>query len=668
MAGTIKGLTIDIGADTKKFQSEIKKVDKDINNTNKQVDALSKALQLEFDAGRFSQAQKLAQDALEKTDAKAQALRQRLDYLDKVGTDKSSEEYKKLQTQLIKTESDAVVLKEKLEKINELKLNKALSEIEDVGKGVETIGKAITPFSAAAAGALAGLTAISQGAISSAATLDDMSQQINLSAEELQRWQYIAMQTGLDNSTLQTSFVKVQDALGALATGETSTVTEVLQNLGITAEEASQGMSANFDEIIRALSAIEDPMVQAAYANELFGTKMGSKLIPILNAGGEAIEKLTAEFESLGYLTNEQVSSFAEFDDTLNVLKYSFSMIGKEIAASLLPIMKELTGIVSGKILPAVQQLSDWFINLDTSQQKLILGITAFVAVLGPALLVFGKVLQSVQSIKTAISSLQGALNVLASHPIILVITAVVALLVLLYQKNEDFRNSVNNLFETLSKSLQPILEILLDTLEEVFNALMPLIDAIIDVLAPILTTIVNIITPIINMLVNTFVPVLQMLTNLITPIATLVTNVLAPAFEFLGNIITSVFSGIPNIINRVLKFLEDVVNGVIDFINGLIRGVNSLGKYIGLTLSELDRVSFTLETVTPSTPEANITAPSQAEEVITETPSTNTNITNNNDYSDKEITINVTVENYGEEVDVDNLIEQINIKLAEQM
>lgn len=253
LADTIKGLTITIGADTKTFNKQMKQVDKDINETSKQADALTKSLQLEFDAGRFSQAQKLAQDAIEKTDAKAQALRDQLKYLEDTGADKTSDNYKKLETQLYQTETKAIKLREKLKQINELKLNQAIEQVEKVGDGITAAGKALTPFSVAASGVLAGLTAMAKSTISTGATIDDLSQQVGLNAEELQKWQYIAMQTGLEDNQLQTSLMKVQAAFGDLASGATSTATTALQELGFSAEDAAKGMDANFSRIVQSL-------------------------------------------------------------------------------------------------------------------------------------------------------------------------------------------------------------------------------------------------------------------------------------------------------------------------------------------------------------------------------------------------------------------------------
>ena len=54
----IKGLSVKIGADTSDFIKELKKVDKEINQTQKTANELQKGLQLDFNDKRFIQAQR----------------------------------------------------------------------------------------------------------------------------------------------------------------------------------------------------------------------------------------------------------------------------------------------------------------------------------------------------------------------------------------------------------------------------------------------------------------------------------------------------------------------------------------------------------------------------------------------------------------------------------
>src|SRR5690554_4169958 len=141
---TIKGLTIEIGADLKQFNRQIKAVNREINSTNRQVNELAKSLELEFDAGRFAEAQKLAQKALDQTNLKAKALRDELAYLERSGHADTGG-YRKLQTELVKTEAKAVLLKNKLEEIKDLKLENVVQQFEKLGGGITKIGQALAP-------------------------------------------------------------------------------------------------------------------------------------------------------------------------------------------------------------------------------------------------------------------------------------------------------------------------------------------------------------------------------------------------------------------------------------------------------------------------------------------------------------------------------------------
>lgn len=672
LADTIKGLTITIGADTKTFNKQLKQVDKDIKVTEKQADALTKSLQLEFDAGRFSQAQKIAQDAIEKTETKAQALRDQLKYLENTGADKTTENYKTLEKELYLTEAKALSLKDKLEKINELKLNKAIEQVQKVGDGITAVGKALTPISVAAAGVITGLTAIAKSTVSTGASIDDLSQQVGLNAEELQKWQYIAMQSGLEDSQLQLSLTKVQAAFADLASGSTSTATSALQELGFTAEDAAKGMDANFSKIIESLMNIKDSTIRASYANEIFGDKLGSKLIPLLNSGGQGLKQLTKEFENLGYMTNEQVSNLANFDDTLNRIKFAFSSMKNEIGVSLLPIMESLADTIENKVVPAVKKLTDWFSSLTVSQQRTILIATAVIAAIGPLLIVIGQLTKGVGGLVKSVQAIKGALDILATHPIVAVIAVIVGLLVLLYTRNEQFRESMNGLIDTLTNSLSAVLGILMETLSSVLDALMPLVDILLEMVGSILSPILDALTPIINALTSILLPVLNAIMAIIQPLVSLLVSSLVPAFEILGKVVSSVFGAIPKIINSIIKFIEKMVNNVIDFINKMIRAINKLGGWIGISLNELDhiylQVSATVEDTEIPTVDKTLPSTGTTEGVISNVPSGSTGNVVNNDYSNKNITINVTVENYAEELDIDNIAEQINLKLAQQM
>jgi len=626
----VRGLTIPIGADATQFNKEIKKMEQNTKGLQKEVGALAQALDIEWNEDRFVLAQQKAREALQQTEVKAQALRDRLQYLEEVGTDKQSAHYQKIRSELIQTETQAVLLKEKLEEINKLKFETLTKSFEETGAKIESAGKKLSVLSATAAGILASFSAIGLSAISAADDIATQAAQINLSAEAMQKWNYIAMQTDVSQQDLQNGMMKTQAALSDLATNASSTGATALQRLGLSMEQAALGMDANIDLIITRLSEIEDPIMQASIANELFGDRMGAKFIPLLQSGAEGLQTLTEEFEAVGYMTNEQVNSLAEFDNVMNRLKQIFTNLKNEIGASLLPIMQMLATFIEEKIVPAIRNFSNWFTNLSDTQKSSIASILGVVAALGPFLVIVGKMTSGIGGVVKSLGGLQSAFTSLSSHPIIAIIGVIVALMALMYAKNEEFRNSINNLVSTLSSSFAPILKTVMDLLGKIFNAIVPIID--------------------------------------------LIAKMLIPVINILSKGIGGAFDFINKTIQATLQFIEDFINTIIDGINFLIKKINSVGKLVGLTIDEIDKVDFTsnltdkasssLET-TPTT--ENAISSIQDTLKYNNIPYTPQNITNN-DYSNKEIKVEVIVQNYAKEVDVDEMVRQINLKLAEQM
>lgn len=682
MSTSFKGLTIQIGADTKQFNKEIRQVDRSIKETSKQVNELEKALELEFDSGRFAEAQRLAQEAIQGTEAKAQALREQLKFMEDAGTEKTNANYQKLQTELLKTENQAVLLKKRLEEINNLKIEALANKFKSAGDAISKAGQALAPFSAAAAGALAGLGAIGKSAISSAAEIDDLSQMVNMNAEALQKWRYIAMQLGLDNTTLQTALTKTQAAFADLTQGEVSPAADALAMLGFSAEQAAKGMDANFEEMVKRLSQVTDATTQAYLANELFGDRLGSKVIPLLNGGAEGLAALTAEFEALGYMTNEQVAALANFDDELNRIKKAFIEIKNQIGVALLPVMQALADFVSNRIVPAFKAMSEWFGSLTDKQKNLIVGVLAAVAALAPMLLIVGKITSGIGGLINSVGMLSKALTFLMAHPIIAIIAAVAALLIYLYSTNEKFRESINNLVSTLGEALAPILIKMGEILGGLLKEFGPLLDILGEYLVPVIEILSKVLKPVVDILGNVLIArltvivgIIKVVVGAVTYLANAISSVLIPVFEWLSKAFDDFIAFIPKAIEGTLKFIERMVNDVLDFINAIIRNINKMSSILGFTIKELDNVSintdFTKSMMGGSKADTGggKTNPVNPSQVIGSTPTANLpGIVTNNDYSKKDIVINVTVENYAQEVDVDDMVRQINVKLAAQM
>lgn len=690
MADSIRGLTVKISADATEFKKEINAVRKDSKSAQAELTALQKSLQLEFDGEKFARAQKVAQEAIDKTAQEAEMLRSRLKQLEESGNVDTSE-YRKVQTELAQAETKAQQLQEKLKELNNLKFDKLANNVKSVGDKIQGVGKALTHVSVAAAGAITGIAALGVKTASTGAELDDLSQRLGISAEKVQELKYVAAQAGVDWEVYNKGIIKARAALLDLSSGISNNATKAVQSLGISLENFSS-QEEMIDGVMTALAGVKDKTLQAAYANEIFGDKIANEMLPYLNAGAEEIQKFKSEFEGMSYLTNEQVKSLATLDDTIYLLKQSLSNVVLQIGASLSPLIQSLTEYVNANVIPMLQRLADWFNNLTVGQQELVIKILLVTAALAPLATGIGKIVSLVGNIIKILPQLGAAFSALAAHPIVLIIAAIAAVLLILYTQCEAFRESINNLIGTLTSALQPILDVIIGLISKTLSLLTPIITLIGENLASAINMIMEILSPVLEM-VSTLLELLSPLLDVcIIPLTVALNalkvplqvigqllNWLTPLFEFFGKVVTSIFKGVIWIVNKVLGWVEDAVNWCIGIINKLIDGINSALGWLGVNIAHIGEVKLRLDTsdvenmddvnaVVKETQESNQTGGGTVYDQIGA--DTASGDTYNYDYSKTEKTQNVTVviENYAKEVDVDDLVEKINVKLAEAM
>lgn len=720
MAESIRGLTVEIIADASSFKKEMKSLRSEVKNSQSELNALQKSLELEFDADKFSRAQKVAQDAIDSTAASVDLLRRRLDYLESTGN-VDTDQYRELKAELAKTETHAQQLEKQLEKINQIKFDKLSESVKNVGDGITKAGQALTPFSAAAAAAVTAAATLGVQTAATGAEIDDLSQRLGISAEKVQEYQYVTAQAGVEWSVFEKGLIKARAAIVDLSSGTINNASKALQSLGLRVEDF-ESKEAMFDGILDALSNMEDKTLQTAYANEIFGDKIANEMLPYLNAGADTINQFKSEFETIGALSTEQVTALATLDDTIYLLKQSIKNCGLQIGASFAPLLQKIADIINTSLVPKLQQLAEWFNSLTIEQQEFAVKALLVVAALAPLALGIGKVVSGISGIIKIIPSLSAGLSALSSHPIILIIGVIAAILILLYTRCEAFRDAINNLVSTIGEALQPALDAVMQVLDLIMQVLTPIIDLvggilavainiIIEALQPVISiiqTIFDIISPLLDMLMTVvemiltpiqiaiqalfgilqpllsvaLIPLKVVLQALQVPLQMLGTLLgwLAPIFKIFGNVVTKIFSGVVNIINIVVGVVEDSVNFVIGIINGLIDGVNSALGWLGVHIDRIaevklridtskingmDDVNAIIDSTAPTTPDTN------GGTVYDDGSGTGTSgDVYNYDNSTKNTTQNVTVtiQNYAAEVDTDKLVREINMKLAEAM
>lgn len=718
MAGNnIRGLTVEIGADASSFKKEMKATRNEAKASQTELNALQKSLELKFDAEKFSRAQKVAQQAIDQTAKQADMLRRRLAYLEESGNIDTAE-YRNLQADLAKVELQAQQLGQQLEKINNIKFTQLGNQVSKVGGTITSVGQALTPLSTLAAGGVAALGGLNVAAANAGATIDDLALRLGISAEKVQEYQYITAQCGVEWSVFEKAMIKARSSMLDLSTGTVNAASQALQSLGLNIADF-ESKEAMFDGIIDALSNMQDKTLQAAYANEIFGDKVANEMLPYLNAGSDAINQFKGEFEQIGYLSNEQVAALAKLDDTFYLLKQSIKNVGLQIGTALPPLMQRLAENIQTHLIPKLQKLAEWFNGLSVAQQSFALKAMLVVAALAPLTMGIGKLVGSVGNIIKILPQLKAGLDALAANPIILIIAAVVAILIILYTKCEAFRDAINNLVSVIGQALKPALDAVMQVLDLAMQIITPIINLVGGILAvvvnlvsealqpfvEIIQTIFGLLQPLFDMLgmaVDMFlmpiqlaisalfgilqpllsvalIPIKLCLTALQVPLKVLGTLLgwLTPLFSLFGGVVTTIFGGVVKVINFVLGFIEDAINFVIGIINGLIDGVNGALGWLGVHIDRIAEVKLRIDT-------SDIESMDDVNAIIDSTPPDTSGggtvydggaggtygdtYNYDNSTTNKTQNITVTIQNYAAEVNTDALVRDINIKLAEAM
>lgn len=397
-----KSITVKIGADTKDFLDGLKSIDREIKSTQKSASDLNKSLDYQYDGNRASLAMKQFQRTIELCEQKAEALRAKLKEMEAAGR-VDTDDYAKLQLELAKVETQSAKAAEGIEKLNNVPIEQLNQKIDKVGESLTKAGQKVSVLSAGAAGLIAGAAAIGKSAAATGAEIDDMTQQFDVSAETIQRWNYLALQAGVDSTAFTRALIRARAAMADLSTGTSNAATQALDALGISARQFGSDEEM-FDGILKALSEVEDSTLQTAYANEIFGDRIATQLLPYINAGADDLAKWNEEFEAMPSLTGDEAAALAELDDTFNRLNTTMQYATAQLGEALAPIIERVVVFIEESLVPAIEGLANWFENLSPGMQDTILAILGIIAVAGPLLILIGKI---VPGIKVLISLIQ---------------------------------------------------------------------------------------------------------------------------------------------------------------------------------------------------------------------------------------------------------------------
>jgi hypothetical protein len=181
-----------------------------------------------------------------------------------------------------------------------------------------------------------------------------LSEQLGISAHDLQVWELGAKRVGVTTSDLSIAFRRLSiNIAGGHGEGTKQSI-ELFKRLGIethNADKSHKELGEVIPEIAEKIKGMTNETEKVAIAQQLFG-KSGERLLPILNQGKEGVAQLTAEFDKLGGgFSPEAIKRAQEFKYETFRLEAAWTSFKSTIAVGVLPYLtKTIDRLVEGTV------------------------------------------------------------------------------------------------------------------------------------------------------------------------------------------------------------------------------------------------------------------------------------------------------------------------------
>jgi lambda family phage tail tape measure protein len=348
-------------------------------------------------------------------------------------------------------------------------LNRGLQGLGTTAAGVTGAMRGLTGASAGLSGALgtlapllsvAGLAGMVKGTLDAADNMNDLAQATGVSVEALSRFNKAAAVSGTNLEGVSKGLVKLNKAMVDAATGGKESAA-TFAALGVNVKGAD-GQLKSADrvmlEVANRFKAMPDGAVKTALALRLFG-KSGAELVPLLNMGGDAIDKLSTK------MTTAFAQKADEYTDKLAVLGGKVRALGMDLTIALLPALETITDALTVAV-SAFSQLPAPLQNAAIGAATLALAWGPLTSVLKGGLGLVASVANGMEILRYQTALAGGVMPMLIGHIrglsaailaipgwgwVLAGVTALGLLGKALYDNNEGFRNWVNNVGKIIS-------------------------------------------------------------------------------------------------------------------------------------------------------------------------------------------------------------------------
>lgn len=401
---------------------------------------------------------------------------------------------------------------------------------------------------------------------------------------------------GIEGSDAGTS---LKTMLQRLAAPTSEAAATKIETLGIKTRDASGnllGAAEMAQELQDKLGGLDAASRDAALS-AIFGSDAMRAATVMMDSGTEGLQKYinaANDQEAAQRLANSQMSDGSR---AIEELKGSLETAAIQIGDTLAPIVQKVAKLITA--------LVNKFSALPEGVQQVIVVVGILVAALGPLLMIIGQISLGISAVAGVLSKLSGIggvvtklvggikmavtglLGMITAHPVVAAITAIIVILVALYNKCEWFRDGVNGILKAIKDGFfaawDGIVEFFTETIPNAWNEMLSSLLA-----NPTIRTIVTTIT-------DSFTKLKENLNGIWNGIKQLAQN----AWEFIKNatlapvllmidLVTGDFEKLKSDLENILNNIKNAVANIWDSIKKITSNIWSEIKNVVSTLVSL--------------------------------------------------------------------------------
>jgi len=480
MAGYIKGITIEFGANTEKLNKALGNMQGKLNKTQAELKQVNRSLK--FNPGNttlLNQKFKLLQTTVTQTTQKLNGLKAMQKRMDAQGVDKTSAAYRQLERDIVKTENQLKMAKAELKSFGSV----GKQQVMAVGSAFKTAGGKIT---AAGRSITTAVSVYGVAGIYAGKKLIDMSQKQAQAEQKLQEIYKTRMGVGkkavkstLDLASAQQKAGVIGDEVqlaGAqqLATyakypGTVNKILPAMNNLLV----QQKGMNATQEDATGIANLFGKAMMGQTGALKRAGISFTDAQAEILKTGTEE-EKAAMLAEVVTQNVGNMNEEFAKTDaGKIQQAKNALGDMGEQIGAVLLPAVANLVSWFQVNLMPVIQRFID-FMSAHPQIATFALALAGITAVLGPLIMFIGGLISALGTIISIAPAVGAAFSAMLG-PIGLIIAAIAAAIAIgiaIYKNWDTIKAKAKAIWGTIKATVTRIVTTIVSNVTAKFVAL----------------------------------------------------------------------------------------------------------------------------------------------------------------------------------------------------